>query len=320
MIEWFNALIDWALTLWRQLPSTDAFTVILSACSLLIAFASLVYVISSRRRDATLAARNDLHSCISEIANLRTAREERERELGGQFYSAAHAPMRESLSDRTKLYLSKAVLLSTRYRRIDLSSFESLLLGAALADEGNYRASLQFYQRAVAISADPADEAEALRVYGRALIASGYPRRGRRRMRKAARLFAALSRKRGFDDEKMSYESAATYALLLRTQLRWNYRRKTVIDLADFRRSISRIKDPQARQSLEEALAEITGVPRTPAEAPPVPPPAPAPAPSPAVAAVTSEASAEVTPPITPTDEDARQNSLPLSPAEVRAH
>jgi tetratricopeptide (TPR) repeat protein len=279
----------------------------------------LGFVIRSRRRDATTAVRNDLHACVSELSRLRTARQEREREVGEDFYAPAHAPTRENLNDRTKLYLSKAVLLSTRYRKIDLSSFESLLLGAGLADEGKHHASLQFYQRAVRISADPADKAEALRVYGRALIAAGHPRRGRQRMRKAAKLFASLSRKRGYDHEKMSYESAATYALLLRTQLRWNYRKKTRVDLVDFRRSIAAVKDPHARQSLEETLAETTGAPRTPAEPPPVPAPVPAPAHSPAVAAVTSEASAEIAAPISPTDEDARQNSPPPSPAEIRA-
>ena len=307
MIESFNAFIEWILTGWRQLPSTDAFSVIVSTCSLLIALASLAYVISSRRRDATTAARNDLRSCVSEISKLRTETEERARELGDEFHSPAHAPMRTNINDRIKLYLSKAVLLSTTYRKVDLSSFESLLLGDTLADEGKYRASLRFYKRAVAISADRADEAQALRVYGRTLIASGRPRAGRRRMRKAAKFFAGLSRKRGYDDEKMSYESAETYAQLVRTQLRWNYRKKTRIDLTDFRRSIGRIKDPQARQSLEETLAEITGSPRTPVEPPPVPPPLPAPAPgdSPAVAPASGEAVA----PISPAAEEARQDS-----------
>jgi tetratricopeptide (TPR) repeat protein len=315
MIEWFNAFSEWILTGWRQLPWNDAFAVVVSACSLLIALASLVYIISSRRRDATTAARNDLHSCISEISKSRAELEERARELGETFHSAAHASMRRNLNDRIKLYLSKAVLLSTRYRQVDLSSFESLLLGDTLAEEGKYRASLQYYKRAVAISADRADKAGALRVYGRALIASGHPRAGRRRMREAAKLFAALSRKRGYDDEKMSYESADTYAQLVRTQLRWNYRKKTRIDLADFRRSIARIKNPHARQSLEEALAEIAASPRAPAEPPPVPPPTPVPDPSralghsPAVAPAISEASGEVFAPISPAQEDARQES-----------
>jgi hypothetical protein len=316
MIEWFNALIDWVLAGWRQLPSKDALSVIVSTCSLLIALASLGYTIRSRRRDATTAARSDLHSCVSEISKIRTEREEKERELGDKFYAAEHAPMRASLNDRTKLYLSKAVLLSTRYRKVDLSSFESLLLGAALAGEEKYRASLQFYRRAVKTSADPADQAAALRVYGRALIASGHPRWGRGRMRKGAKLFAALSRKRGYDDDKMNYESADTYARLVRTQLRWNYRKKTRTDLADFRRSIARIKDPHVRQSMEEVFAEITGAPRTPAE----PAPTPISGLSPAAANVTSEASPEVVAPISPDDDPARQGSLPLSTAEIRAH
>jgi hypothetical protein len=148
-------------------------------------------------------------------------------------------------------------------------------------------------------------------------------------MRQAAKIFAALSRKRGYDDDKMIYESADTYGRLLQTQLRWNYRKKTRADLLDFRRSIAAIKDPHARQSMEELLAEITGLPRPPTDPAPAPAPTPAPASTPAPAlspaadTVTSEASPdvtapEVTAPISPADEDARQGSLSLAPAETR--
>ncbi len=78
-------------------------------------------------------------------------------------------------------------------------------------------------------------------------------------MRKAAKVFSALSRKRGYDDDKMNTESADTYAGLVQTQMRWNYRSKTRTDLIDFNRSIGRIKDRGRRQSMEEVLAGITG-------------------------------------------------------------
>jgi tetratricopeptide (TPR) repeat protein len=326
MVEWLNAAIDWVLATWRELPAKDALSLLVSLCAFVIAFASFGYTIRARRRDATVAARNDLHSCVSEISKLRTEREEKQRELGDRFYAAEHAAMRTSLNDRTKLYLSKAVLLSTRYRKLDLSSFENLLLGAALADEGKYRTSLQFYRRAVGTSADAPDKAAALRVYGRALIAAGHPRAGRQRMRKAAKLFSALSRMRGYDDDKMNYESADTYARLVRTQLRWNYRKKTRADLADFRRSIARIKDPGARQAMEDALAEITGSARAPSESAPAPSPAAAAAPapaapalSPAAASVAGETAPEIVAPVSPVDDEARRDSPPLSTAEARA-
>src|SRR5215471_3482308 len=215
MIEWLNAAIDWVLAGWRELSSKDALSVIVSLFALAIALASFGYIVRSRRRDANAAARTDLHSCISEISKIRAEREGKERELGNNFFSAEHAPMRTNLNDPMRLYLSKAVLLSTRYRKLDTGPFENLLLGAALADEGKYCTSLQFYRRAVETSADAADKAAALRIYGRSLIASGRPRSGRWRMRKAARLFSALSRKRGYDDDKMNYESADTYARLV---------------------------------------------------------------------------------------------------------
>lgn len=320
MIEWLNAATDWVLEEWRQLPSKDALSLIVSMCSFVIAFASLAYTVRSRRREATAAARNDLHSCISELSKLRTDREEKERQLGDEFYAAEHAPIRASLNDRTKLYLSKAVLLSTKYRKLDLTSFDDLLLGAALADAGKYRTSLQFYRRAVKASADAADKAAALRVYGRALIAAGHPRSGRWRMRKAAKLFSALSRKRGYDEDDMNYESADTYARLVQTQMRWNYRNKTRTDLIDFNRSISKIKDRARRHSMEEVFVGITGTRRTPTEPAPSATPMPSPAPtlSPAAGKVTSETEPEASEPISPTDHDARRDSPPLSTAEMR--
>ena len=255
---WLSDAIDWVLEGWRQLQTKEALALIVSLCSILIAAAGFIYTVRSKRRDASTAARNELHVCISELSKIRSEREEKQRELGERYLSPENARTRTGFNDKIKLYLSKAVLLTTRYRRIDISSFESLLLGATLADEAKYRGSLQFYQRAVRTSADRADKAAALRVYGRALIASGYPRRGRARMRRAARLFAALSNKRGYDDDKMNYEAADTYARLVRTQLRWNYRKKTAADLMDLRRAIANIRDSRHRQSMQSELDEIT--------------------------------------------------------------
>jgi tetratricopeptide (TPR) repeat protein len=323
MIEWFNTLIDWVAAGWRELPWKDALGVIVSSCSLVIALASLAYTMRARRRDATAAARNDLHSCISEISKLRTEREEKERQTGDEFYSAENAPMRASLNDRTKLYLSKAVLLTTKYSKLDTTSFENLLLGAALADEGKYRTSLQFYKRAVRTSADAADRAAALRVYGRALIAARHPRWGRWRMRKAARLFSALSGKRGYDEDIMNYESADTYARLVQTQLRWNYRSKTRTDLIDFNRSISKIKDRGRRQAMEEVFAGITGAQRSGAE--PAPSLALAPAANsastaaPAAANVAGEAEPEVVAAVSGSHDDARGSSPAVSTAQMPA-
>lgn len=298
MLDWFNAAFDGVLTTWRQLPSKDAVSLIVSLCSFALAFAGLVYTVRSKRRDATTAARNDLHSCISEIAKTRAEREAKERELGDRFYSAASVPLRTNFNARTNLFLSKAVLLSTRYTRLDLSSFESLLLGAALSDQGKYDASLRFYRRAVKTSPDPFDKATALRVYGRALVAAGHPRRGRWNMRRAAKLFSALSRTRGYDDDKMRYEAADTYARLVQIQMRWNYRNKTAADLEDFRRSTAAIRDPRHRQSMEEVLRDITRPAPAPAAAAPAPPPEPttiAPPPEPPPVSPPLEPAAEAT-------------------------
>jgi hypothetical protein len=257
MPEWFNPLGDWLRETWRQLPSKDAVSLIVSLCSFALAFAGLMYTMRSKRRDATTAARNDLHSCISQISEIRAEREAKQRELGDEFHSAQNVPLRMTLNARTNLYLSKAVLLSTRYRKLDISSFESLLLGAALSDQGRHGASLDFYKRAVRISADPFDKATAQRVYGRALIASAHPRRGRWHMRRAAKLFSYLSRQRGYDADLMNYEVADTYGRLIQIQLGRGYRKKTAQDLIDFRRAIVTIKEPR-RRTMEELLEQIT--------------------------------------------------------------
>src|SRR5262249_59810601 len=101
--------------------------------------------------------------------------------------------------------------------------------------------------------------------------------------------FSALGRKRGYDQD---YESADTYARLVQTQMRWNYRSKTRTDLIDFNRSIREIKDRGRRHAMEEVFAEITSARRAPEEPlPPIGPPAPRPAsvPSPAAAGAAGE-------------------------------
>src|ERR1043166_4783936 len=131
MPEWFTPLGEWLRETWQQLPSKDALSLIVSLCSFALAFFDLVYTMRSKRRDATTAARNDLHSCISEISEIRAEREAKQRKLGDEFHSAQNVPLRMTLNARSNLYLSKAVLLSTGYRKLDISSFESLLLGPA---------------------------------------------------------------------------------------------------------------------------------------------------------------------------------------------
>ena len=49
MIEWLNAAIDGVLAAWRQLPSNDALSLVVSIGAFVIAFASLGYVIRARR-------------------------------------------------------------------------------------------------------------------------------------------------------------------------------------------------------------------------------------------------------------------------------
>jgi hypothetical protein len=247
-------MIDWIIAAWRELTSKEALTVTVSAFSFVLALASLGYTVFSKRRDAHIAARNELHSCISKISEIRAKKDDKRLELGDEFLSNKHTAMRVILNDTIKLYLSKAILLITRYRGLDISSFENVLLAAALADEGKFKHSLKFYRRAVKTSADKADKATALRVYGRALIAAGYPRWGRSRMLKAAKLFFTLSETHGYDDSVMNYERADTYSRLIATQLRWNYPKNLSIDLAAFKESIGRIGDDRRCKTMEELL------------------------------------------------------------------
>ena len=230
---------------------------VVSICSFVLAFASFAYTVRSKRRDANAAARNDFHSCISKISEIRSEREEKERELKDDFESLEHRAMRARLNDKLRIYLSKAVLLRTRYRRLDISSFENLLLGAALADQGRYTASLRYYRRAVRLSADSADKALAMRVYGRAMIGAGYPWLGRRKMLKATRLFSRLSNTRGYDRDLMIYESTETYSRLVRIELRCGYLDHVQEDLNEFEWSIPKIKHAKQRQSMEELLTKL---------------------------------------------------------------
>src|ERR1043166_9185740 len=99
MPEWFTPLGEWLRETWRQLPSKDAVSLIVSLCSFALAFAGLMYTMRSKRRDATTAARNDLHSCISQISEIRAEREAKQRELGDEFHSAQNVPLRMTLNE-----------------------------------------------------------------------------------------------------------------------------------------------------------------------------------------------------------------------------
>jgi hypothetical protein len=272
VFENVDQVANWLIETWKSLQPKDEITWIVSALSFLLAGMSFVYTIYSKRRDASVAARNDLHSCISKISEGRAEKDTKIRELGNEYNSLANMALRTAINDKIKLYLSKAVLLTTTYKRLDVTSFENVLLGAALFDEGKSRQSLRFYRRAVWASTDDADKAVALRVYGRALIEAGHPIFGRWRMLKAAKLFSALSKTRGYNEGRMNYECADTYSRLVAMQLQCNYRKNVSDDNGKFEESIRGIRDHTSREAMKQLFERyniaITGSGPVTADAP----------------------------------------------------
>jgi hypothetical protein len=186
--------LDWITALLQELEPKDILTLILSSFSLVIAGIAFFYTMFSKRRELAISVRNDLHDCILKLSENKVQFENLRRELGEDYHKVKHWRERTALGEQRQLFLARAVYLIETYRRlVDSTSQEFLLIGAALADQGEFSGSLRFYKRSVRYALDGRMEATALRVYGRALIASGSAKAGRRKMLKSVAVFKKLS-------------------------------------------------------------------------------------------------------------------------------
>jgi tetratricopeptide (TPR) repeat protein len=239
---------------------------VLSWFSLFIAGIALVYTVFSKRRELAISVRNDLHDCILKLSENNVQFENLRRELGEDFYKVQHLRERNALIDQRYL-LARAVYLIERYRhrvRIDSTSLDFLLIGAALADRGEFSGSLRFYKRSVRLAVNERMKGTALRVYGRALIASGSARAGRRKMLKSVAIFEKLSQRVGYEREQMISEIIDTYQRLIRIETQHEILQHATSDLAIAEKWLEQVQDKGRRKTLGEVLkareSELAGL------------------------------------------------------------
>ena len=247
--------LDWIAALLQKLEPKDILTLIISLFSLVIAGIAFFYTVLSKRRELAISVRNDLHDCILKLAENKVQFENLRRELGEDYYKAKHSRERIALGEQRQLFLARAVYLIEKYRRrIDSTSQEFLLIGAALADQGEFSGSLRFYKRSVRYALDGRTEATALRVYGRALIASGSAKAGRRKMLKSIAIFKKLSQRAGYEREQMIFEMIDTYQRLIRIETQQKILEHAASDLAIAKQLLEQIQDKGRREILGELL------------------------------------------------------------------
>jgi hypothetical protein len=254
--------LDWITALLQKLEPKDILTLILSlfsaviaAISIVIAGIALLYTVFSKRRELAISVRNDLHDCILKLSENQVDFASLRRLLGADYHKVQHRRERSALIDQRQLFLARAVYLIEKYRRlIDLTSQDFLLIGAALADQGEFSGSLRFYKRSVRYALDERQKASALRVYGRALIASGYAKAGRRKMLKSVAIYEQLSQRVGYDKEHIIGDITDTYLRLIHIETQHKILQHAASDLAEAKKRLEQIQDKGRRESLGELL------------------------------------------------------------------
>jgi hypothetical protein len=247
--------LDWITALLQKLEPKDILTLGISVFSLAIAGSAFIYTVVSKRRELAISVRNDLHDCILKLSENKVQFENLRRELGEDYHKVKHRRERTTLGEQRQLFLARAVHLIDKYRRrVDSTSQEFLLIGATLADQGEFSGSLRFYKRSVRYARDRRSEATALRVYGRALIASGSANAGRRKMLKSVAIFKELSQRVGYGREEMISEMIDTYQRLIFIETQHNILQHAASDLAIAKQLLEQIQDKGRQKTLGELL------------------------------------------------------------------
>jgi hypothetical protein len=253
---------DWITPLLQKLEPKDiltltlsSFSVALSLISLVVAAIALWYTVVSKRRELAISVRNDLHDCILKLSENKVQFESLHRELGENFRKIQHSRERAALIEQRKLFLARAVYLIEKYRRrVDAISQDFLLIAAALADEGQFSGSLRFYKRSVRYALDETMKATALSVYGRALIASGSAKAGRRKMLQSVAIFKKLSERVGYHQDLMIFEMADTYQRLIYIETQQKISQHAASDLAIAKQLFEQIQNKERRVTMGEYL------------------------------------------------------------------
>jgi tetratricopeptide (TPR) repeat protein len=148
------------------LKPKDIATIIVSSIALIVSIFGAFYTVTSKRSETERTARSDFAAIVESLVDLRQTQETLRRELGDEWGSYNTFQMRVNLSDKQRLLISRAVYLLTNYQ-VDASDMQYVTIGASLADDGRYGESLEYYEKALAVSPTPLTRAASRRVYGR---------------------------------------------------------------------------------------------------------------------------------------------------------
>jgi tetratricopeptide (TPR) repeat protein len=200
------------------------------------------------------------------VLGLVTARQKLEEfrlDAGEKFATIQYQAHRTALTDQRQLYLSKALQVVARNKKLSPSYFEYMMLAANLIDLGRTADSVAYYEKSLALAKankDEIAEAATRRVYGRAQIAAGQYVPGRENMLAAATDFKALATRRAFDRARMLEEAAETYRRLIWVGLQAEQTDKLNEDLSALEALIHEIRDPVRSRAMASALNELRAI------------------------------------------------------------
>lgn len=219
----------------EKMALKDILTLIVSLAALITSIAVAGSNWWSRRRELVEDAKKDFSEAIMAIAKVRQDHEELRKDAGEDYDHIKFEARRIVLADRRTFYLSKALQALT-HKQIVVSSFEYLLLAAALIDSARVGDSVEYYEKAYKLAEDEHTKASAQRVYGRALIAMGDYGKGRAEMLSAVDRFKELSVNIRYDPDRMLGEAAETYRRLLTVEIQKKQTGDVNADIVAFRR------------------------------------------------------------------------------------
>jgi hypothetical protein len=234
----------------------DILTLIVSLAALITSIAVAWSNWWSRSRQLAEDAKKDFSEAIMEIAKVRQDHEELRKDAGEEYDHIKFEPRRVVLADRRTFYLSKALQVLTQ-KQIVVSSFEYLLLAAALIDSARVGDSVEYYQKAYDLAENEHTKASAQRVYGRALIAMGDYGKGRAEMLSAADRFKKLSENERYDRDRMLGEAAETYHRLVIAEIRKMQIGDVEADIDTFRELTKKLQDPSRRNVMTSGVEEV---------------------------------------------------------------
>ncbi len=203
----------------------------------------------------TVAALNYHWQKDKKASDARADLEKLRLESGEKFNDPNMFSRRVLLQDKITFYLSRA-LQCLKTKDISASSFDNLLVAAALIDSGRREESIAYYKKSVDLSADAYERANGQRVYGRALILTGDLTSGRNTMLSAISAYRQLADDEGFDADKLNGDAADACRRLILAQKMKGFDEFLNEDENLFQKIVCEIRDPVRRTFITNLMLE----------------------------------------------------------------